>query len=346
MTKYRISLIIVSTLLIFAFIFGSTLAGKTHTVSADALVEPDAGPATNPLNPKDQEEVFTKYPRYFFTKAVSHTDTMKYRVKVWNFNSDLLVYEIKGLPTCTVSICWLDPVLPLKYLDLAGLNGLYYWTAEAKVGTYWSLPSDKAYFKVMSPGFNSSFDTLNKWVVLRGPWTTVSPGFLTTETKPDKFLTVAQKHQFTTGYKYEVRMKRTGEIGKGNYIIISGYPYDSSGLVSPNGWDDGYLIGYNNIGYWFIYKRVNGVETKLAPDPNAITPAVRPYKWNIVTVYVKDKMIYLWINGQYIGKVYDEFFPPNGWVGIGVDDSTTVTSPILVDWATLEYMDTLPYPME
>lgn len=346
MSKSRTSLIIVSVIMILAFTFSSALAGSEPPVADEAPIAVDAGPATSPVSPKDNETIFDKYTRYHFWKAGTHTDTMKYRVKVWNYNTDELMYTLKGIPGCATAMCWFDPVIPLKYVDLAGKNGLYYWTVEAKTGVDWSLPSNKAYFRVISPGFYSSFDTLKKWQVLRGPWTTVTPGFLTTETKPDKFFTVIQKHEFTTDYQFEVRMKRKGEIGKGNYIIINGYPYDGSKVLPEDSWDDGYMIGYNNIGYWFIYKRMNGSEAKLAPNPSQITPAVLPYKWNKITVYVHEKMIYLWINQQYVGKVYDEFFFPSGWVGIGVGDSATASSPIFVDWAELKHVSEPPYPMD
>lgn len=215
----------------------------------------------------------------------------------------------------------------------------------AKTGVDWSLPSDPAYFKVMSPGFNSTFTTLGKWQAIKGTWSIIDPGYLLTQTKPDKFLSVVQKHQVTKEYVYEVKMKRKGEIGKGNYIIVNGYPYKGTGDLWDDGWDDGYMIGYSNLGYWFVKKRLNGVETQLVPNPNEITPAVVPYKWNTITVYVRDSFIYVWINEQYLGKAYDVNLTPQGWVGIGVDDSTAITSPLYVDWATLKYVDEMPYPM-
>ncbi len=345
MTKSRISLIIVSILFVLVFIFSSSFAGGMPRVSADAPVEVDAGPATLPINPIGGEMVFDNTPRFYFSQAATHTDTMKYRIDVWNFNKNTLVYSFKGKPTCVLSKCWFDPTTTLKYVDITETKGLYYWVVQAKTGDDWSLPSDKAYFKVMTPGFDSAFTALGKWLPIKGTWSIVDPGYLLTQTKPDKFLSVLYKHQVTKGYKFEVRMKRKGEFGKGNYVIVNGYPYNGTGNILDSGWDDGYMIGYSNLGYWFVKKRLNGAETQLIPNTNEITPAVVPYKWNRITVFVRDSFIYVWINEQYLGKAYDENLPPQGWVGIGADDSNPIASPLYVDWAELEYVDDLPYPM-
>jgi hypothetical protein len=68
-----------------------------------------------------------------------------------------------------------------------------------------------------------------------------------------------------------------------------------------------------------------------------------PYGWNKLTIWSNPPNFHFWINEVYLGSysltTFDE-----GYVGIGMLMHASY-EPLLVDWATLKYSDTAPYPI-
>jgi len=307
--------------------------------TAGAQEEPPVVQDTTPypISPM-MESVFTKLPKFTFTEAPGAT---KYRIQVFNNHTGALVYTYKGGPACDGGECWLKPDIALKYLDCATTTGWYSWHVMAKIAGKWqSAYSDSAFFSVLSSGFDSSFDTLNKWSVVFGaPWTIVyNKGYAKTLGLSSSTSSIIQKFWFTDGIVYEVMMKRKLEPESSNRLFILGETGDpTSGGI----WQQGYVFEYYNSGEYNFFKQIDWDKTFFYED--LTTTAIVPNGWNKLTVWVKDGEISLWINETFIGTVADTEYT-EGCVGIGMyEKDTTEKSPLLVDWATLKYSDTAPY---
>jgi len=308
------------------------LVAPVAPAAADAA--PDGPSSPYVIFPKD-EDVFTTTPKFRFTKYPGVT---KYRIDIWegdDFDAPP-IYTFKFTPSCSSDECWYKPDIVLKKYDISGEKGEYSWRIRAKEGTEWPPLWSQTSFRVLSSGFNSQFTVDHaKWTPLFGDWSITSAGYLKGNGGGDNYFSIIQKHLVTTGYVYEVRMKRKLCKDTENTLYFNAYPYPTSW----NRWDSGYMFEYYNNGRWRLGQRVGNVWTTLIPE--AESDAIVPYGWNKLTIWSQPPNFHFWINEQYLGGYPLTTFE-EGYVGIGMHMNASY-EPLLVDWATLKYSDTAPY---
>lgn len=325
MTKSRISLIIVSILLVLAFIISSTLVGNTPQVLADTPIEVDAGPVV----PSPVNEIYTKYPDYYF---FSVPGAVKYRVKVYNYFTDELIYKLKGDGDCDYGYCYLKPELGLKFVDISGAKGYYYWTREAKLGEAWVPDPTEYNFRVYSPGFTSLFTTADaKWKPVFGTWSFTTTGYLKTKPVQGEYTSIVHKHKVTDDYSYEVKMRRKDDSSAENFIIVKGFPDLENS--SEDGWYQGISFGYNNAGNCRL-DRWNMLSRQVIYDWEHGCN-VKYNDWNVLSIYVHDGVLYAYMNGVEVYKIADDV--DFSWVGIGGFEDDSERNALQVDYARVWY---------
>lgn len=311
-------------------------------VAADT---PEVDLASSPyvIYPKD-EDIFTTTPKFRFTKFPGVT---KYRIDVWN-GDDLdqpPLYTVKFSPDCNVDECWYKPATALKKYDLSGEKGEYTWRIRAKEGGEWPPLWSQTTFRVLSSGFNSTFDlNYKKWLLQAGVWSVTSAGYLKTNGLLGTTASIARAELFTettndaNGMVYEVMMKRKVEQTSTNRIFFLGYPG-----VTPEGgvWERGYCLDYTDDGRSSLY-RLDDYSKTFHFEEMDVSAIINPNGWNRLTVWKNSGTIHVWINKVYLGGYPDSNYT-EGWVGIGVYEADAEKSPLLVDWATLKYSDTAPH---
>jgi hypothetical protein len=313
------------------------------TVQADSILSPlpNTGVENGASSPYILyplfEDVFTKTPLFRFTDFSAEGAT-KYRIDVWvgdDLDADPL-YTYKGVGDCDGAECTMQPGIPLKKADFFG-NGHYTWRIRAKVAGEWPILWSQAQFTVRSSGFTSYFSSWEKkWLPVQDTWTVNSKGYLKTFGTLNQLSSIMEKHEFTNGFVYEVKLKRKTSNGD-NYVYFQGYP---DPLGGSGYWDDGYYFTYRNDTSWALIKYVDGASTLITGGPTL--SYIKPYDWNKITIMRSSSEIKIWINKQYIGTYSDATFS-SGYVGIGMYKKEDIKDPLLVDWATLEYTDTAPY---
>ncbi len=304
---------------------------------------------STPSYPKGDQFVVGKYPTFRFTKDAA---ALKYQIEVYDVlaDPDVLVYKFKGSGgDCPGGICELTPTTALKPMTIFNKVGRYGWIVRTKTVSGWStIWSEPAFFYVFKNGFNSLFTTLdNKWFPVYGTWTLTSAGYAKTIGELDLVSSAIEKHPASDYYVYEVKMKRKVEPGSANQVIFQAYPFE---LTSQKNWNSGYIFRYFNNGLWSLSRVDDGLDTILLLDDSAY---IKPYDWNIITVYTDTPYIDLWINGQWLGCIGpdDSCAAPAdityqaGYVGFGMFESLADKSPLLVDYAKLYYSDDFPYPI-
>lgn len=330
--------------LLFNMFFILLLAGSPLLAQAKAPEQVTPDDIVPTPNYPNMDDVLTQKPTFYFSEVGS---AVLYSMRVYDVNSGVLLYRFKGDGDCEFSICSFKPDTLLKVYDISGKRGEYYWQIRAKVGDSWSAYSDPAPFRVLEDEFYSTFNVnMNKWRIVAGAWTIKTPVYLRGVGKVDHDASVVQKQLFKPGMGYTVMMKRKIESNTPNRVYFLGYPYTNEGEVRDDGWDDGYIFEYTNDGNWGLRKRVDGVQTTLLPETGSweFSEFIHPYGWNELSIWAVDSSIHLWINGEYLDKYVLPEPLSEGYVGIGVYEGDSLKSPLLVDYAKLEYSGDDPIP--
>jgi len=280
--------------------------------------------------------VYSRTPRFTFTPRAGAS---QYHLVVVDTMAtpDKLVYDFYGTGTCNDLICTMQPANALMTYRFEALKGgTYYWAVEAMVGGLWKGLSSGAYFAVLSSGFNSTFDTdTSKWRAINGTWERTPAGFYKTLGVTNQVASAMQKEFFANDYVYEVTMKRKVEDSY-NRIFFQGEPFP---LGVDNTWAHSYIFGYYNTGTWALWRYESGTYTELR---SGTSPFIRKYGWNTLTVWTDYPYIHMWINGAYLGNVYDNVYD-SGFVGVGQYENDSLASALVVNSATLTYSAVAPY---
>jgi len=299
--------------------------------------EPDPGISAilvpTPNSPSGYE--IRKYPNYFFSKVEG---AGQYQIKVYREfpSSDVFLFSLKAKPTCGTYECYFTPDVALKPFVITETTGRYGWKVRVKVDGEWGDWSGRAPFTVIKDGFDFDFSTLSKaWIAYTGNWTVNNAGYMKTTGVDDKLTSALEKHIIIPGIaSFEVRMKRKNSDAF-NFVYFSGYP---TPLSATGGWKEGYYFSYSNNQVWVLGKTVNGVSSTIS---GGVSSAILPYDWNEVTIVRTDTDIWIWVNDTKLGT-WPETTHQNGYVGFGMFKEAGEVSPLLVDWARMEYLDQLP----
>jgi hypothetical protein len=297
----------------------------------DELVGVDLS-APLPLSPINSARVYTKTPKFLFTK---HPEATNYRVIVYKLADSVPLYTYSGPFTCVDSICKMIPDFALKNFQYIGKGGAYKWQVEAYIGDYWSNTSPYANFYVLSKGFTSTFDLdTKKWMPVNNDWKRTSKGYYKTEGAAGVVTSAMQLEYFEDHIVYEVRLKRKVET-EPNFIMINGNPDP----LHPNGtWGYADVLEYSNSGTWRILRSVGGSVDQLSAGASAY---IVPFGWNTWTIWADYPNIYVWVNGVFV-TVVTETNPYMGYVGVGMYRSGSESSPLLVDYAKVYYSGIFP----
>ncbi len=333
MTRSRISLTIVSALLVFVFVFSSAGAGSIPNVSADAPIDVDGGPTV----PWPVNVTYDKFPDYTFYPVVL---AEKYRVKVYNTRTAELLYTLRGGPRiCTNGVCTLSaPDIALKFVDLTDRKGSYYWTLEALVLGAWTAPESHT-FQVYAWDYSTKFLTLKKWQPTYGVWRAVSPGYAKVKPAPGQYASLTYKNKVTTGYVFEARMKRAAlELTASNFIIVKGQPDLDP---SEDGWGKGIMFSYDNSGNYRVDRWVSNSLVSVVGE--TYDGVIRTNDWNTLTAFVYNGFVHFYINGVEIYESPIKDSDDYGWVGVGAYEDDAEKNALLVDSAKVQYTTVEPY---
>lgn len=285
-------------------------------ISVDAIA--------GPISPA-YEYIYTKTPVFYFYRDYSAT---RYRIEVYDIVIGSTVYTFAGAGTCSSYYCSLKPTTKLHNLTYSD-DSEYKWRVQAKVGGVWQTYSDWFSFIVISKGFNNTFDTEpSKWGPWYGDWTWLeAKGIIKTSGTPGYWDSVLEEDLYLD-FDYTVRMKRKYNQSYPNAVII----YGSPDPLTPNAsWNDGIYFEYINVGYWAIWKTVDGVSSWIQDWTE--TSAIDPYGYNELRVVGVYPYLDLWINGTYLGWL-DNDTVWYGFVGVSMF-SDLHNEPLLVDSARL-----------
>ncbi|NTW08673.1 MAG: hypothetical protein HGA28_03795 [Anaerolineaceae bacterium] len=286
-----------------------------------------------PLAPKNLDRVYNVTPRLIFSHNPAAT---AYKIYMYDIRSatPTLVYTYKGgLENCATNYCWLQPPNRLQVYKSGKSSGGYYrWKVEAKIGSNWVESFSFGYFYVLSKGYTSTFDVDTKgWEIINGTWTRTSSGYYKTKGGTYTNVNSWRREYFLDGVVIEARIKRKGDSILANRIYFFGSPYD---LWSSNVWQDGYSFVYYNNGSWALYKYLSGASSLLA---SASTPYAETSDWNTFKIWVRDSVIYIWINGVYITGVEDASVLDGGAVGLAMYEDEIFETPLLMDYVKVYY---------
>jgi hypothetical protein len=283
-----------------------------------------------PLSPASQELVYTKTPKFYFTRSF---EANRYRVEIFNVVTSEIT-TLTGAGTCDSWYCYLQPSTGLKVLDIGLGGGWYTWRVTARFGETWQAPSSAVMFFVFSKGFTSTFDVNRKgWIDIRDTWTLTPKGQLKTlGGSPSTYASVVQK-DYVANFDYSVTMKRKNSTFY-NGLILWGFP---NPLTTNGFWDDGIYFMISNAGAFLMYKYEGGIYTSISSAK--FTTAIKQYDWNTVRIVGNSPYLDIWINGEYLGWIdmtdylYDY---DTGHVGITMAKDPAGNDALMVDKASLK----------
>ena len=163
--------------------------------------------------------------------------------------------------------------------------------------------------------FNSTFDTDSAgWAKVSGNWYLTASGYYKSDGLAGKWASIKHSGSYTD-FVYAVRMKRSGAESGATALWLRG---SVTPLNDMKYWDDGYWLGYTNLGSVSVYKRVSGISTALMSW--VANPAVNSGDWNTLKVLLYDNFLGFYLNGELV-YLDDHTLPiQTGQVGIGFYD--------------------------
>jgi len=324
--------------IILSVLFSSALAAST--VLAQAPVSTQYPPPAPPEEVAPQlvppypdypisEYVYTKTPTFIFSR---HPSAIKYKIEVFEYLSGDLLYEYKAVGEVYGDQVWIKPPYPLKIYNITGKVGWYRWRVSAKLGTDWAAPSPQVDFRVATSGFESTFNTdARKWIMVKGPWTVVSPGYLKNPGMNHNFDSIVYKHLITNNFDLTLKMK-IKDLNTGHYagVIVAGDPTS----IGPEGeWIWGYYVLYRDDGYAAIFSR-DGAGNWETVFPWTFNGIIKPGDWNKIELILGENRtkLYVLFNNSLWTSVTIPAGLRDGYVGITNYDAGVEKEPVWVDW--------------
>jgi len=280
-----------------------------------------------PRSPNMSNYVYVKKPVFIFTRA---QNASRYEVEVFNESTDTVVGSfIVPTSSCDARYCRFTSPFKLKPYNWVGETGLYSWRVRAQI-IVWSGYSEYSAFYVLSPGFNTTFDTspaFTNWQAWSAGWThDAVTGTVRSEGWTDHFSELMHINYYQN-FEYTVRMKRKVNSFNSNAILIYGYP---TPLDTDGGFDDGVYFQYVNDGQYSVWQNFNGTTTWLQGWTNS--DAIKPYKWNVLKVIAQYPYVDLYLNDTHLGYVTLTTGSAGGYVAVAMY-SAAAGEPLLVDYA-------------
>jgi hypothetical protein len=202
--------------------------------------------------------------------------------------------------------------------------------------TWWLLPWNVAGygawsnedFTVSATGIYSQFNgSTAGWEVHTGTWSNSSNAWYTTQGLPNFKYASTSYNATYSNLDFQARVKTDTVDGEG-YLMVRG---DPTSLNGNNDWNNSYSFGFDNTGFFSVWKRQAGVLTALSGGWLG-GGNFTPNGWNVIRVVADGSHLYYYINGIQVWDGIDATFA-SGRVGIEFAGETTET--LWVDWATL-----------
>jgi|GEM_PF-2476560 len=265
-------------------------------------------------------------PTYQWSPAAGATE---YRYELRKSGEIVYTYTVPS-SACTGDIC---THTPSNVLGLAQ----YKWRIQVFASGVWEVYSDYLNFTVFQSGasFKSQFNTRkldSGWAQIRGTWknsggsyqTSGIYGFISSAVHAGSYLNV----------DYQALIRRVGYCtGCGNWLYIRGKPKPLSYYYE---WNAGYSFHYNNLGYFSVWKDVNGFSIPLKYWTKS--KAIRKGGWNKLRVVAEGSSLTFYINDKRVWRGNDSSLLA-GQVGIGMYKDGSGGNNIYVDWARLTVLN-------
>lgn len=305
---------------------------RSYTAQPDRFVFQEDGisvdGASLPLSPY-YEYTYLKKPIFYFTRDYADKINL-YSVSLYDDYYGTYVYPYyDSYATCTSYYCYMRPAVKL---EPAGLyhSGYYEWAVQSFAGGLWQPWSGWAEFRVMLKKYLDTFDLYPwDWYPSGGNWFHVASKGQIKGYAPSGLWVGILRDGYFEDVDYTVLMKRKDAPDNSNAVIIAGYPYP---LTTFGEWDDGIYFQYTNGGYWAIWKNVNGAFSWIqywVYNPSI----VNEYGWNELRVVTNYPYYDYWLNGTYLGWIYDTVPPMGGYTGLGFAGSPVYDQKLVVDYA-------------
>jgi len=263
-------------------------------------------------------DITDKTPKYTWSKIPGAT---KYQIQLIKGTTVVYNKYVKST-ACGSSTCAKTPATVLGYYE-------YKWRIRTKIGGVWRRWSYFETFRVLKPGFNSTFNSnKNGWKTVHGSWSIYNASYLRTLGVEGKHASTYYNYDWTK-LKYEVRMKRDGCTICANALWVRGNPLPTN---TYNEWYDGYWFAYRNDGYFGVWKYNVGSATALK-DWTYGYGAINQGGWNKLKVIADGSTLKFYINGFLVWEGSDATLT-SGKVGIDMFREGTGNK-LYVDWAKL-----------
>jgi len=230
----------------------------------------------------------------------------------------------QGVNVCDASACSVTLANALE-------SGNYTWWVQTYSLAGYGPWSSKN-FTVAVTGFYSQFNgSTTDWEVHTGAWSNASNTWYVNQGLPDFKYSSASHIGTYTNFDFQARIKTDTVDGEG-FLMVRG---DPGTLMPNNDWADSYSFGFDNSGFFSVWKRAGGILTGLQGWTGG-APIV-PNDWNVFRVVVDgdgtagDNLFY-YINGTLVWSGADTTFT-SGRAGLEFASATTETW--WVDWAAL-----------
>jgi hypothetical protein len=195
------------------------------------------------------------------------------------------------------------------------------------------------FFQVYAWDYTTDFFTLKKWQPTYGEWSVLLPETLKVKPLQGQFASLTYKKKVTSGYVFEVRMKRNAnESGADNFIIVKGQPDLSLG---EDGWGKGIMFSYDNAGNCRVDRWSLNSLTNIVGEYYGCN--VRTGDWNTLTAFVYNGFVHFYMNGVELESSPLKDSDDYGWVGIGAYEDDMERNALLVDSASVTYTTIEPY---
>jgi hypothetical protein len=188
----------------------------------------------------------------------------------------------------------------------------------------------------LGSSFNSSFNGSKAgWSSAHGTWKLTPTGKYKGVAENGLYVSAVHKDAYND-FMFSARMKKAGTGAL--FLLFRGDPTNVVG--DQYMWDTGYVAAFSNAGNVALQEMFGGVPSLVGLDTAG--PVVVD-GWNTLKVVAYGQAIGMYLNGEPIGKVYDNTYS-FGNVGFGFFDDSTPDN-MLVDWAKLTVIsgDTNPF---
>ena len=267
-------------------------------------------------------------PLYRWTRVYTAT---KYQFQVFKGTTKLLDKTVKS-SVCGAVYCFQTPSLTLGY-------NVYKWRVRAFVGGAWGAYSAFRTFTISAPSFDTQFNygSTGGWARKSGGTWDLSGFSYHTEGLPDKWTNAYYTGGQYTDFDYSAQVWRYG-----NDPVYLAVRMGSTVGLSMDKWYPGYYFGYNNQGYYAIWRVASyGGEQEIVSG--LITPAVNQNGWNTLRVKAVGNQFWYYINNMLVYNFTDTSSEKRlrGFVGVATyRNPASLTYGFYMDYAKLDVIKT------